>query len=32
MMLRHLKMEEHALNIEEAVLKTIADGKVRFLD
>jgi isocitrate dehydrogenase (NAD+) len=28
MMLRHLKMEKHAENIERAVLKTIAEGKV----
>ena len=29
MMLRHLKMDEHAQNIERSVLKTIADGKVK---
>ncbi|KAJ3410658.1 NAD-dependent isocitrate dehydrogenase [Chytridiales sp. JEL 0842] len=29
MMLRHMKMEDHAVNIERAVLKTIADGKYR---
>lgn len=27
MMLRHMKLEKHATDIEEAVLKTIAQGK-----
>lgn len=27
MMLRHMHLEEHARNIEQAVLKTIAEGK-----
>lgn len=27
MMLRHMKLEKHASEIETAVLKTIADGK-----
>ena len=31
MMLRHMKMEHHAENIQNAVLKTIAEGKVCFL-
>ena len=30
MMLRHLNLEKHAENIQSAVLKTIADGKVGF--
>lgn len=29
MMLRHMKLENHASDIETAVLKTIADGKAR---
>ena len=31
MMLRHMKMERHAESIQQAVLKTIADGKVKRL-
>jgi isocitrate dehydrogenase (NAD+) len=27
MMLRHMKLEQHASSIENAVLKTIAEGK-----
>lgn len=29
MMLRHMNLEDHAVKIEKAVLKTIADGKAR---